>query len=158
MSYASFIVSPINNIVSAIQKGRFNAVHRYLQKARICLPAAERSKQIFVVTFNETVNNGDLNPLLNQQGFRLCVNASCYLLGLAVHTEESDMPTTLREKSIVAAEPGVYPLISSVGKRCYLVMRRKGFEYGPAARKRELEHIHVFEQWHPFWAFLAEEL
>lgn len=152
--FFSILVSPINSINDAIEKGNYSSVYEHISLTTAPLVEVTGEKRIYFVPISKNVTTGGEELYLNKFGLTLCKNAPNYLLGATTVLPENKIPAELKGKSFVAAES-----VSSSGfvdrsiDRCCLCVDRGGDE-------RRLDIVRVFGNWDAGndWMFLAEKL
>jgi hypothetical protein len=152
------IVIPVNTIEEGIRLGHFTSYDPFITKATVVLRSVAGEKTIYAVCFNRTIGNRDYLELLRQIKKSFCRYAPNFLLGLMEQVPEDLMPSELRGKHIVAAEPDLPSscFANESGESSYVYANRRD-------SVRELLLIGTDEgkaegEWPENIAFLAEDL
>ncbi len=143
-------VKPINSVEEGIKLGNYTSTYDFITDKTVPLKEVTEEKEISLVCFGRMIEENEYISLLKEQGLKPLENAPNYLLGLMEQFQEKDLPESLKNKDIVAAN------VSSVfadghGRRCFLCVSR-------GDRYRRLDLTFVGWQWIAFWVFLAEAL
>ncbi len=146
-------INPVSTAEEGIRVGHYDNHYSFITNETVPLQKVAGAKNLHLVCFDRTIGETEYVELLRAEGKQPCRNAPQYLLGLMAAVPEDKMPTELRNKDLVAAEPdnASSAFTGESGNRCFLyVDRHDGF--------RELFLIYVVREWSDGWAFLAEDL
>ena len=146
-------VQPINTVETGITQGYYTDHYDFITNKTVPLQLVKGAKNLYLVCFDGTISETESAELLRAVGKQPCRNAPQYLLGLMAEVPENKMPAELRNKDLVAAEPGdkSSAFTDEGGDRCFL-----GIYRGVAYRKLSLTK--GGGRWVGPWAFLAEDL
>ncbi|MBI2096136.1 MAG: hypothetical protein HYT43_00670 [Candidatus Taylorbacteria bacterium] len=146
-------VQPINTAEEGIRVGHYDGHYSFITNETVPLQPVQGAKNLHLVCFDRMIGEMEYVELLRAESKQPCRNAPQYLLGLMAAVPEDKMPKELRNKDLVAAEPGnaSSAFTDKACRRCFLyVDRRDGLH--------RLDLIVVDGEWDDLWAFLAEDL
>ncbi|MSR78990.1 MAG: hypothetical protein EXS59_02485 [Candidatus Taylorbacteria bacterium] len=145
------VVTPFATFSSGVVAGNFtNGEHcQYLHRLNMQFAPVETPKSVCFVCFEEFVGADECITKLAEIERRPCEAGANYLFGYLAEVSEEVMPTALKDKFLVAAEPGS-TICDSSGNQVFLCCRRE-------KNYRVIELASGRKGWAPRWAFLVED-
>lgn len=146
-------INPVCTAEEGIRVGHYDDHYSFITNETVPIQPVQGAKNLHLVCFNRTISGTEYVELLRAEGKRPCQNAPQYLLGLMAAVPENQMPVELRDKDLVAAEPGnkSSAFTNKNGNRCFLCVIRNG-------GCRGLGLTSVGGEWSGGWAFLVEDV
>lgn len=119
----SVVVSPVNDIGTAIKKGDYSRVNEKVNG--ISLVEAIGSKRLYFLPISEDVAYGEEEAYANKHGLTLCKESPNYLFGAMALLTEARIPKMLDGNDFVSIENGFSYFQDQCGYPCAVRVRRR---------------------------------